>query len=105
MPIKGPQDLSLSNRLIWDAVSGKQLLRPDYPYWVDVRDVGRAHVEALQRNEARAKKFIVTKGSVVYSDVIFLNFVIDLFLRKHRADLRTVCGYCNEAFSGIEAFE
>lgn len=43
----------------------------DFPNWVDVRDVAKVHVSALQCSEARGQRFILTnsKEGVTYSGV------------------------------------
>lgn len=70
LPLKGPEELTYSNGIVWGVVSGKPLPTMDWPFWVDVRDVAKAHIEALQNPEASGKRFILTgtKG-VTYSDV------------------------------------
>lgn len=70
LPVKREEDLSFSNGLIWKSVSGGDLPLMDYPYWVDVRDVAKAHVEALQRKEASGQRFILAVTGTTYSEVI-----------------------------------
>jgi len=69
LEIGGEEDLSWSNGLIWKAVSGKELPVYDYPFRVDVRDVAKAHSEALQSKETRGKRFILASSAVTYSDI------------------------------------
>lgn len=41
----------------------------DWPAWVDVRDVAKAHVNALINPEAAGKRWMVSAHLVTYSDV------------------------------------
>lgn len=41
----------------------------DYPNWVDVRDVARAHLQALVKPQARGQRFILAPSKVPYSTV------------------------------------
>jgi nucleoside-diphosphate-sugar epimerase len=72
LPIKGPENLTYSNGIVWGVVSGSPLPTMDWPFWVDVRDVAKAHIEALQTHKAAGKRFILTgTDGVTYSDVGF----------------------------------
>ena len=69
---KGADSLSFSNRLIWNVASSPpndKLPENDFPFWVDVRDVARAHVLALITPDAKGQRFILGPNSVVYSDI------------------------------------
>ncbi|OCL12089.1 NAD(P)-binding protein [Glonium stellatum] len=66
---KGPDSLSWSDGLIWSVAAGKPLPQADYPSWVDVRDVARAHVQALITKEAKGKRFLLASTNLWYSDI------------------------------------
>ncbi|RDW87308.1 hypothetical protein BP5796_03002 [Coleophoma crateriformis] len=84
--IQSPEDLNYSNGLIWKAVSGKWTGDWVYPYWVDVRDVAKAHLEALQREEASGKRFILATKNVKLSEIAEI-------ARKNFPTLRPSDGY------------
>ncbi|OCK79862.1 aldehyde reductase II [Lepidopterella palustris CBS 459.81] len=67
----GAEGLSWSDGLIWGVAVGRELPRCDFPEWVDVRDVARAHVGALtlDRGEGRGRRVIVSGGGLWYSDI------------------------------------
>jgi NADPH-dependent methylglyoxal reductase len=68
--IKGVDSLSFSQALLWrTATDASQLPKPDWPGWVDVRDVAKAHVNALVTPEAAAKRWILCATLCMYSDV------------------------------------
>ncbi|RDW73484.1 hypothetical protein BP6252_07391 [Coleophoma cylindrospora] len=67
--IQSPDNLNYSNGLVWKAVSGNWTGDWVYPYWVDVRDVAKAHLEALQREEASGKRFILATENVKLSQI------------------------------------
>ncbi|KAJ4356581.1 uncharacterized protein N0V89_004616 [Didymosphaeria variabile] len=58
-PIDRLADLNESNAMLWAVASGKALPVARVPFWVDVRDLAVAHVEALFRPEAGGKRFVV----------------------------------------------
>lgn len=67
---EGPRSLSFSNKLIWDAVSGKELAEPDFPFWIDVRDVAVAHVAVLRKAETvRGGRILLASGAALHSDI------------------------------------
>jgi hypothetical protein len=67
---KGVDSLSFSQGLLWKtATDSSKLPNMDFPGWVDVRDVAKAHVNALVTPEAAGKRWIVSAGLVTYSDV------------------------------------
>ncbi|KAJ5330360.1 hypothetical protein N7476_000143 [Penicillium atrosanguineum] len=66
---RGTQSGSLSVQVIWKAVTEQSLPPVDYPYWVDVRDVAKVHIQALLHPEADGKRFILATGGVTYSDI------------------------------------
>lgn len=69
LPISMPDGMSYSNQLVWTASSGQELPALDYPYWVDVRDVARAHIAVLERPEITGQRFILSSRGLTYSDV------------------------------------
>jgi nucleoside-diphosphate-sugar epimerase len=52
-------DLNESNAMLWQVASGGGLPIARVPFWVDVRDLAEAHVEALLRPEIGNKRFVV----------------------------------------------
>lgn len=66
---KGAASLSFSNRRVWRSGTDKDLLPLDFPFWVDVRDVARAHIAALERREATGKRYLVSWGATSYAEV------------------------------------
>ena len=67
---KGIDSLSLSQALLWKtATDASELPKPDWPGWVDVRDVAKAHVNALVTPQAAGKRWILCTTLVSYSDV------------------------------------
>ena len=58
-PVASIAQLNESNAMLWRVASGETPLPvARVPFWVDVRDVARAHVEALVRPEAGGKRFL-----------------------------------------------
>ncbi|KAL2161842.1 hypothetical protein VTH06DRAFT_7626 [Thermothelomyces fergusii] len=58
-PVAGAARLNESNAVLWRAASGAGPLPvARVPFWIDVRDLARAHVEALLRPEAGGKRFL-----------------------------------------------
>jgi nucleoside-diphosphate-sugar epimerase len=58
-PVESVDKLNESNAMLWKVASGVTPLPvARVPFWVDVRDVAQAHVEALVRPEAGGKRFI-----------------------------------------------
>lgn len=58
-PIDGVEKLNESNKMLWNVASGEPLPVARVPFWVDVRDLAEAHVEALFRSNAGNKRFII----------------------------------------------
>ena len=58
-PVESLEKLNESNAMLWRVASGKELPVARVPFWVDVRDLAGAHVEALFRAEAGGKRFVV----------------------------------------------
>lgn len=58
-PIERLAGLNESNAMLWAVASGKDMPVARVPFWVDVRDLAVAHVEALCRPGAGGKRFVV----------------------------------------------
>ncbi|KAF2466080.1 NAD dependent epimerase/dehydratase [Lindgomyces ingoldianus] len=58
-PVSNLAELNESNANLWKVASGQELPVSRVPFWVDVRDLATAHVEALLRPEAGGKRFTV----------------------------------------------
>ncbi|KAF2438528.1 NAD dependent epimerase/dehydratase [Karstenula rhodostoma CBS 690.94] len=58
-PVERLADLNESNAMLWAVASGKEMPVARVPFWVDVRDLAVAHVEALVRADAGGKRFVV----------------------------------------------
>ncbi|KZP03952.1 aldehyde reductase II [Athelia psychrophila] len=62
--------LSFSQSLIYNTATDPVALpKMDWPGWVDVRDVARAHVNALVTPAAAGKRWIVSAGMASYEDI------------------------------------
>lgn len=59
--------LSFSNQLVVRSIEEQQRSMIDWPHCVDVRDVARAHAEALLRPETDGERVLVTSGSFDYT--------------------------------------
>lgn len=62
-PVKHPVTcvtaLNESNSMLWKVASGKELPVARVPFWIDVRDLAQAHVEALLRPDCGNKRYTV----------------------------------------------
>lgn len=58
-PVENLEYLNESNAMLWHVASGNELPVARVPFWVDVRDLAVAHVEALLREEAGGKRFVI----------------------------------------------
>ncbi|KAH9225045.1 hypothetical protein DL95DRAFT_323162 [Leptodontidium sp. 2 PMI_412] len=58
-PVAGVEFLNESNKMLWMVASGEPLPVARVPFWVDVRDLAEAHVEALLKPDAGNKRFVV----------------------------------------------
>lgn len=58
-PVSKVEDLNESNAMLWQVTSGGNLPVARVPFWVDVRDLAEAHVEALLRPEVGNRRFVV----------------------------------------------
>jgi nucleoside-diphosphate-sugar epimerase len=57
--MKSVQEVNASNLSLWEtAKGGEEFPRRALPTWVDVRDLAKAHVEALLREESQGKRFL-----------------------------------------------
>jgi nucleoside-diphosphate-sugar epimerase len=57
-PVAGADALNESNAMLWKVAGGQPLPTARVPFWIDVRDLAAAHVEALLRPDAGGKRFI-----------------------------------------------
>ncbi|KAJ9138073.1 NAD dependent epimerase/dehydratase [Pleurostoma richardsiae] len=58
-PVESVDRLNESNSMLWRVASGvKPLPVARVPFWVDVRDLAQAHIEALLRPDAGGKRFL-----------------------------------------------
>jgi nucleoside-diphosphate-sugar epimerase len=58
-PVESVDHLNESNSMLWKVASGvKPLPVARVPFWVDVRDLAQAHIEALLRPDAGGKRFL-----------------------------------------------
>lgn len=64
--------LGVSLKEIYDLVSGTNKTVPQTQFWgwVDVRDVARAHVKALEVSGAANQRFLVTAGRYSYQEIV-----------------------------------
>ncbi len=58
-PVQNVQGLNESNAMLWQVTSGQPLPVARVPFWIDVRDLAEAHVEALLRPEAGNKRYTI----------------------------------------------
>lgn len=56
-PVEHVSGLNESNAMLWKVAKGEPLAVARVPFWIDVRDLAQAHVEALVRPEAGNKRF------------------------------------------------
>ncbi|EIN04661.1 aldehyde reductase II [Punctularia strigosozonata HHB-11173 SS5] len=66
---KGAESLSFSNLLIWRCATDAELVPFDFPGWVDVRDVAKAHLAALERPETSGKRYLLVAASTNYAQI------------------------------------
>lgn len=57
--VRNADDLNESNANLWKVAAGKPLPEARVPVWVDVRDLARAHVEALLSPKAGGKRYVI----------------------------------------------
>lgn len=67
--VKGVDSFSYSQGVLWKTATDPKLIPVDWPGWVDVRDVAKAHVNILINPEAAGKRWLVSAGMFTYSDV------------------------------------
>ena len=59
-PISSVNSLNESNAMLWKVASGTDPLPVSrVPFWIDARDLARAHVEAVLRPEAGGRRYVV----------------------------------------------
>jgi hypothetical protein len=67
----GELGLSFSAGLLWKiAVGDGGLPNDNFPFWVDVRDVAKAHINALIEPSAFGSRWILAPSSFMYKQVI-----------------------------------
>ena len=59
-PLEHISMLNESNATLWQVATGQPLPLARVPFWVDVRDLAQAHVEALLRPGAGGKRYMIT---------------------------------------------
>lgn len=60
-PVSRVQDLNESNAMLWKVASGakgEEFPAARVPFWIDVRDLAKAHVEALFRPEVGNRRYV-----------------------------------------------
>ncbi|PKS09829.1 hypothetical protein jhhlp_004452 [Lomentospora prolificans] len=57
-PVKSVEELNESNANLWSIAKGNKLPVSRVPFWIDVRDLAKAHVEALLRPEVGGKRYV-----------------------------------------------
>lgn len=58
-PLGRPEELNESNATLWRAAMGEEPLpEARVPVWIDVRDLARAHVEALVREGVVGRRYV-----------------------------------------------
>jgi nucleoside-diphosphate-sugar epimerase len=58
-PVSGVDKLNESNAMLWKIASGAGPLPVSrVPFWIDVRDLAAAHVEALLRSDVGGKRYV-----------------------------------------------
>ncbi|CAF1204273.1 unnamed protein product [Didymodactylos carnosus] len=63
-------DFSESNKIIYGLYQGQAPPSDIFPHWVDVRDVARAHVLAIEKRNAGGYRLIVNSGPFRVRDAI-----------------------------------
>ncbi|KAF2837484.1 NAD(P)-binding protein [Patellaria atrata CBS 101060] len=58
-PVESLHVLNESNAMLWKTASGEQLPVARVPFWVDVRDLACAHVEAMLKHDVGNTRFTV----------------------------------------------
>lgn len=58
-PVRSAAELNESNARLWDVAVGKPLPEQRVPVWVDVRDLAKAHVQALFVEGAGGKRYAI----------------------------------------------
>ena len=58
-PVKSADELNESNAKLWEVATGKGLPEQGVPVFIDVRDLAKAHVEAVMRPEVGNKRYAI----------------------------------------------
>lgn len=66
---RGHDSFNFSNQLIWRIATKDELPPMDWPQFIDVRDVARLHVAALQTEEANGERFFASTADFSFKDV------------------------------------
>ncbi|KAL2827483.1 NAD(P)-binding protein [Aspergillus pseudoustus] len=59
-PVDSVEKLNESNAMLWKVASGEALPVARVPFWIDVRDLAEAHVNALLKEEVGGKRYTPT---------------------------------------------
>ncbi|EGD96059.1 hypothetical protein TESG_03519 [Trichophyton tonsurans CBS 112818] len=80
---KGADSLTFSTGLIWKtALGGEPLFHNDFPHWVDVRDVAKAHIQALIIPAAWGRRLMLGPWPLLFSDIARI-------VQKHYPDMNS----------------
>ncbi|KAK4695958.1 hypothetical protein P7C70_g8457, partial [Phenoliferia sp. Uapishka_3] len=78
LPIKDTKSISLSQGLLWRAATEEKLPPLDFPGWVHVGDVAKAHIVALEKEgEVSGKRWILSEKNASFekiADIVRANF-------------------------------
>ncbi|DAA77661.1 TPA_exp: Aldehyde reductase II [Trichophyton benhamiae CBS 112371] len=78
---KGTDSLTFSTGLIWRTALGNEpLFHNDFPHWVDVRDVAKAHIQALITPAAWGRRLMLGPWPLLFSDIARI-------VRKHYPEM------------------
>ncbi|RFU24818.1 hypothetical protein B7463_g11523, partial [Scytalidium lignicola] len=69
LPISMLDGMSYSNKLVWEVALAEKLPNLNYPHWVDVRDVAKAHIQVLQHPVIRSQRYILAPTRLTYSEM------------------------------------
>lgn len=58
-PVESAEELNESNSKLWEVAVGKPLPEARVPVWIDVRDLAKAHVEALFTQEVGNRRYVL----------------------------------------------
>jgi NADPH-dependent methylglyoxal reductase len=66
---RGIDGFSVSQKLVWRCATEDRLPGPDFPFWIDVRDVAAAHVACLEKDTVDKQRFLMGEKPGWYSGV------------------------------------